>query len=133
MFQVTMTEVPGIVDLLNLCFPDKRFNLVDVVHHLPTLIIAKEEDQVIACCWFKCTFTQKTAIAEIKNLCVHPDFRKKGYATFMMKDACLDIGRLGVKKVLVECVEPDLFLRYGFKVVDQLPRSKTYLMTRELV
>jgi N-acetylglutamate synthase-like GNAT family acetyltransferase len=136
LFDVTMADVPGIVELLNVCFPEKEGGIDNsiqgVVHRLPQTIIAKEEEKIIGCCCFGCYYIGEKATSVIENLCVHPDFRKKGYADFLMKDVCKEIARYGVKIIHVACSDCSFFMRYGFKSFRYNPLSKMYSMGKEL-
>jgi N-acetylglutamate synthase-like GNAT family acetyltransferase len=134
LFDLTVGDVEGIIELLSLCNAEVAHEFDDIIRVLPTMAIAKEEGKVIGCCWFilrnHATEPRKGPFAEIIYLCVHPDYRKKGYGDFLMIDVCREIGKMNIKRTIVTTGIPDYFIRYGFVEVIKLDTLKKVLMER---
>ena len=95
-------------------------SMADIYEKLQTFIVAELDGVVAGCCAMEVIWSD---LAEIKSLAVDQENRGKGIGKMLVAAALERAAALGVPKVFALTLEPDFFLRLGFKIVsmDELP------------
>jgi N-acetylglutamate synthase-like GNAT family acetyltransferase len=111
MFQVSIKDVPEIAKLADtsICYVSER---------LPTFCIVRADDKIIGCVNYELYYDTKESWAEINHLIILPEYRKQGYAHFLIMEVAKEIGKYQVKMirptVFLSGLIPEFFIKYGF-------------------
>lgn len=101
------TDIPAINNLLAVCFPNRKVVFADA-----DCLVIEEAGSIAACAMFRITADE----CEIIDICVNPEFRRKGLAEKLLEELLSK----GAAKIFLE-VEQDnlpairLYEKHGFR------------------
>ncbi len=111
----SLTDVPKIKQLMAYYPQDVlQMPLFHIYTRIREFFVAKNGGEVIGCIALRVFWDD---LAEIRSLCVHPDYRTQGIGTQLVKAAVDDALELGIKNVFTLTRSPEFFKKNGFKIV----------------
>ena len=95
-------------------------SMADIYENLQTFTVAELEGDIVGCCALEIIWAD---LAEIKSLAIDEVYKGKGIGRALVAAAVEQAEKLGVPRVFALTLEPEFFVKSGFKVIekDQLP------------
>ena len=95
-------------------------SMADIYENLQTFTVAELEGDIVGCCALEIIWAD---LAEIKSLAIDEVYKGKGIGRALVAAAVEQAEKLGVPRVFALTLEPEFFVKSGFKVVEkgQLP------------
>ncbi len=87
-----------------------------IFDNLQMFSVAEADGRVVGCCALAVIWSD---LAELKSLAVAGDYQKKGIGRALVNKLLQQAKDLGVEKVFALTLEPTVFEKYGFSVVDK--------------
>jgi amino-acid N-acetyltransferase len=91
-------------------------SLADIYENLQTFQVAEMDGEVVGCCALEIVWSD---LAEIKSLAVAPAKKGMGVGRALVVKTLDEARRLGVAKVFALTLEPEFFVKAGFKVLEK--------------
>ncbi len=111
-----LQDAPEIKRLISM-YPDDvlQVPLFHIYTHIREFFVA-ENKGIVGCVALRIFWND---LAEIRSLCVHPDYRRRGVGSLLVRAALDEARAFGIQKVFTLTRSPKFFEKLNFKIVDK--------------
>lgn len=114
--KMQLSDLSAVLALINsepgLVIPRTR---EEILRHMKSTYLIKTDGRIVGCAIFE-QYTPR--IAEIRSVVVHPDYRRRGYASRLIRHICHNVAAPG-QRIIVVTANVEFFIKQGFSKEQQ--------------